>query len=68
MTNGKDGIKTNSESRKRADALDVLRQWIDKNINYGSIKPEIFVKNGVSYAFTLHRGDEMIHHETGDII
>lgn len=56
------------EPQKKEDVFDFLRKWIDKNINYGSIKPEIFVKDGVPYAFTLKRGDETIHHETGNDI
>lgn len=70
MTHPKNRLYSKSDSGKaeQADVLDLLREWIDKNINYGSIKPEIFVKNGVAYAFTLHRGDETIHHETGDTI
>lgn len=54
--------------QKKEDVFDLLRKWIDKNIDYGSIKPEIFVKRGVPYAFTLRRGDEVIHHEIGNEI
>lgn len=54
--------------QKKEDVFDLLRKWIDRNIDYGSIKPEIFVKRGVPYAFTLRRGDEVIHHEIGNEI
>jgi len=60
LTNGKKGIDLNPET---PDVLDVLRAWIGKNLEYGRIKPEIFVKNGVAYRFTLRRGDEEVSHE-----
>jgi len=63
LTDNKDSF-----SDQKKNVLDVLGKWIEKNINYGSIKPEIFVKRGVPYAFTLRRGDEIIHHEIGDEI
>jgi len=43
--------------------LDVLRAWIGKNLEHGRIKPEIFVRDGIAYRFTLRRGDEEVSHE-----
>ncbi len=49
---------------EKVDVLSVLRQWIDKNLENGRIRPEIFVKNHRAYRFTLKRGDEEISYET----
>ena len=49
---------------EKVDVLLVLRQWIDKNLENGRIRPEIFVKNHKAYRFTLKRGDEEISYET----
>lgn len=45
------------------DVLPVLREWIDKNLENGRIKPEIFVRNHKAYRFTLRRGDEEVGYE-----
>lgn len=53
---------------EKRDALDVLRDWIDKNLEHGRIKPEIFVKNHIAYRFTLRRGDEEVSYEVRNTI
>lgn len=63
MTKSKNDISLNPESDKTNDVLDVLREWLDKHLEHGRIKPEIFVKNHVAYRFTLRRGDEEVSYE-----
>jgi len=63
LTKSKNDISLNPESDKTNDVLDVLREWLDKHLEHGRIKPEIFVKNHVAYRFTLRRGDEEVSYE-----
>jgi len=49
---------------EEVDVLSVLREWIDKNLDNGSIRLRIFVRNHRAYRFTLKRGDEEISYET----
>jgi len=63
LTKGKNSIDLKSKSDKRVDVLELLREWLDKNLEYGRIKPEIFVRNHVAYRFTLRRGDEEVSYE-----
>lgn len=49
---------------EKVDVLSVLREWIDKNLENGSIKLRVFVRNHTAYRFTLKRGDEEISYET----
>ena len=63
MTKSKNDIDLKSKSDKRVDVFDLLREWLDKHLEHGRIKPEIFVKNHVAYRFTLRRGDEEVSYE-----
>jgi len=60
LTNGKKGIDLNPES---TDVLDELRAWFAEHPDVSRVKPEIFVRKGVAYRFTLRRGDEEVSHE-----
>ena len=57
MTNQKKDIDL------EVDVLPVLREWIDKNLENGRIKPEIFVRNHKAFRFTVRRGDEEVSYE-----
>jgi len=61
-------VHQEKDQQKKEDVLDLLRKWIDKNIDYGRLKPEIFIKKGVAYALTIRRGDEEIRLESSDEI
>jgi len=60
LTKQKNNINLNPEA---TDVFDVLRTWIGENIKHGRLKPEIFVRNGVAYRFTLRGSDHEVSYE-----
>ena len=39
------------------DALDTLRRWIKDNFEYGYLKPNLTIQNGVVERIKIHQGD-----------
>lgn len=47
------------------DALDTLRRWIKKNFEYGYLKPNLTIQNGMVERIEIHRGDLTISLKAG---
>lgn len=39
------------------DALDTLRRWIKDNFEYGYLKPNLTIQNGMVERIKIHQGD-----------
>ena len=64
MLGGKKENKEEITEISDKDALDTLRRWIKKNFDYGYLKPNLTIQDGVVERIKIHQGDLTISLKT----